>query len=159
MTQRQLARAAKTSQAAIARYEAGRVLPDLRTLDRLLDSCGHKLAVSAGPTRRTGTESATERPVAVPDDLDEDRFQKADGIVELPAHIRWSGPPRRYNLAKRRERARVYEQVLREGTEDDVRRFVRADDLIDLWPDLVLPDNVRAAWERWFTRHGRSLPC
>lgn len=159
MTQRELASAAKTSQAAVARYETGRVLPDLRTLDRLLVACGHRLSVEAGPTRRTGRESATARPVAIPNDLDETNSEKAEGTVELPLHIRWSGPERTYDLRKRRDRARVYEQVLREGDEDDVRRFVRTDNLIDLWGELVLPDNVRAAWERWLNEHGRPTGC
>lgn len=159
MTQRDLALAAKTSQAAVARYETGRVLPDLRTLDRLLAACGHQLAVEARPTRRTGRESAAVRPVAIPEDLDETVTQKARGIVELPMHIRWSGPERTYDLRKRRDRARVYEQVLREGDENDVRCFVRVDDLVDLWDELVLPDHVREAWERWLNHHGHAIGC
>lgn len=42
---------------------------------------------------------------------------KAAGEVELPFHIRWSGPSISYDLNDRADRARVYEQVLREGTE------------------------------------------
>jgi transcriptional regulator with XRE-family HTH domain len=159
LTQRDLARAAHTSQAAIARYEAGRVLPELRTLDRLLDACGHRLAVDASPTRRTGDETATARPVAIPGDLDDPAIDKADGLVELPLHIRWSGPARAYDLRARRDRARVYEQVLREGNEDDIRRYVRLEDLLDLWDELVLPDHVRAAWDRWLAARGRAAGC
>lgn len=159
MTQRQLALLARTSQAAIARYEAGRVLPDLRTLDRLLGACGHSLSVSAGPTRRTGHESAAVRPVAVPGDLDDAGADGADGVVELPVHIRWSGPQRSYDMHRRRDRARVYEQVLREGDEHDVRRFVRATDLVELWDDLVLPGHVRSAWQPWIERHRQATRC
>lgn len=36
-------------------------------------------------------------------------------------------------LSDPRDRARVYEQVLREGNEDDVRWFIRVDELMDLW--------------------------
>lgn len=97
---------------------------------------------------------------AVPDDLDTTHVEKASGMVELPLHIRWSGPPRSYDLADRQQRARVYEQVLREGNEDDVRRFVRVDDLIDLWDELVLPRHVCRAWAEWLERHrGVSLTC
>ncbi len=84
---------------------------------------------------------------------------KAVGVVELPPHIRWSGPPRTYDLDKRRDRARVYEQVLREGTEDDVRHFVSLDELVDLWDELVLPDHVRAAWDRWFATRADAIRC
>jgi len=53
--------------------------------------------------------------------LDHPSVVKATGRVELPLHIRWSGPPIIYALADRTDRARVYEQVLREGTEGDVK--------------------------------------
>jgi len=103
---------------------------------------------------------ATAQVPAVPEDLDDENLAKASGVVELPMHIRWSGPPRRFDLSDRRERARVYEQVLREGNEDDVRWFVRVDDLIDLWDELVLPRHVRQAWADWVERHrGLSLSC
>lgn len=93
------------------------------------------------------------RPVAVPEDLDNPTLPKARGPIELPLHIRWSGPPIAYNLDNRADRARVYEQVLREGTEDDVRYYVDADQLRDLWDELVLPAAVRQAWAGWFRRH------
>ena len=53
-----------------------------------------------------------------------------------PLRVRWRGPPRRYDLADRADRARVYEQVLTEGTEDDVRLYVVLAELIDLWQNL-----------------------
>jgi hypothetical protein len=93
----------------------------------------------------------------VPDDLDGPGVSKAGGRVELPLHLRWSGPPIVYDLTDRADRARVYEQVLREGTDDDVRFYVDADELAELWDELVLPPTVRRAWLDWFRRHGRSL--
>ena len=103
---------------------------------------------------------ATAQVPAVPDDLDVADVEKVTGVVELPLHIRWSGPDRRYDLTDRQQRARVYEQVLREGNEDDVRRFIRPDELVDLWDELVLPRNVRHAWAAWLERHrGVSLYC
>ena len=47
MSQRQLAARAGTSQSAVARYEAARVLPDIDTLYRLLFACGQRLELSA----------------------------------------------------------------------------------------------------------------
>jgi hypothetical protein len=85
------------------------------------------------------------RPVAVPVDLSTAK-PKANGRIELPSHIRWSGAPLTYDLDNRSDRARVYEQVLREGTESDVRFYVEAEQLIDLWDELVLPPPVREAW-------------
>jgi hypothetical protein len=86
------------------------------------------------------------RPVAVPADLDTSLLPKASGRVELPLHVRWSGGPIVYDLDDRADRARVYEQVLREGSEDDVRHYIDADQLLDLWDELVLPAAVRRVW-------------
>src|SRR5579872_7447704 len=93
------------------------------------------------------------RPVAIPDDIEDPRLKEASGQAQLPFHIRWSDPGLTYDLTNRADRARVYEQVLREGTEDDVRYFVDIDMLLDLWDDLVLPPTVRRAWADWFERH------
>lgn len=49
LTQRQLAERAGTSQAAIARYEKARVMPDLATVFRLLRSCGFDLRLDLQP--------------------------------------------------------------------------------------------------------------
>jgi hypothetical protein len=62
----------------------------------------------------------------------------------------------RYDLGTRSDRIRVYEQVLREGTEEDVRFFVDVDQLRELWDELVLPPSVRRAWASWF-RSQRSV--
>ncbi len=94
--------------------------------------------------------------MAVPDDLDDPSLVKASGKVALPLHVRWSGPPIVYDLDKRADRARVYEQVLREGTEDDVRYYIDADQLRDLWDELVLPPTVRQAWTGWLQGHPQS---
>lgn len=65
-----------------------------------------------------------------------------------------------YDLSVRRDRARVYEQVLREGTEEDVRRFIDVDELIDLWDELVIPRHVRRAWADWLEDHrGINVSC
>lgn len=100
------------------------------------------------------------RPVAVPNDVDAPALVKARGRVELPLRVRWSGPPKVYDLSDPRDRLRVYEQVLREGTDEDVRRFIEVDVLIELWDELVLPPHVRGAWARWLDAHrGISLAC
>jgi transcriptional regulator with XRE-family HTH domain len=163
LSQRALAERAGTSQAAIARYETGRHVPDLRTLTRLVAACGLELSLDVRPADapdkrrgRSGSESAVVRPVAVPGDVDDPAINKASGIVELPERVRWSGPPRTYDLSDRQDRARVYEQVLREGSDDDVRRFIRLDDLADLWDDLLVPGHVRDAWEPKLRGHARK---
>jgi hypothetical protein len=63
---------------------------------------------------------------------------KAHGKVTLPLSVYWSGPSV-YDLDDPWERARAYEQVLREGTDDDVRRFVEVDQVIELWTGWSCP--------------------
>ena len=79
-------------------------------------------------------------------------------MITLPTRVRWSSPSRRYDLADRGQRARVYEQVLVEGTADDVRRFIEVDELVALWDELYLPDHVRGAWASWLARHPGVQP-
>ena len=102
---------------------------------------------------RSRTLGPAARPVAVPEDLDDPALEKATGRVELPFHIRWSRPSVSYDLDDRADRGRVYEQVLREGTEEDVRYYVDAAKLRELWDELVLPPAVRSAWAGWLRRH------
>src|SRR5438128_2614548 len=108
--------------------------------------------MAATRTRRLGPAS---RPVAVPADCGASP-PKASGVVELPLHIRWSGPPVTYDLEDTADRARVYEQVLREGTEDDVRFYIDAARLLELWGELVLPPPVREAWASWIEDRRRA---
>jgi len=96
----------------------------------------------------------------MPIDVDSKDLVKASGVVELPLHVRWSEPRMRYDLGIRADRIRVYEQVLREGTEDDVRFFVDVDQLRELWDELVLPPSVRRAWASWFkSQRSVELEC
>lgn len=98
------------------------------------------------------------RPVAIPDDICDATLVKASGLVELPLRISWSEPSITYDLSRRADRLRVYEQVLREGTEDDVRYHVDVEELARVFDELVLPPYVRAAWSEWFRRRGRDRP-
>ena len=104
---------------------------------------------------RTRTErlGPAARPVVVPEDFGDSSVPKAVGEVELPLHIRWSGPSITYDLNDRADRARVYEQVLREGTERDVSYYVDKEHLRELFDELVLPPAVRREWAAWLRRH------
>jgi hypothetical protein len=92
------------------------------------------------------------RPVELPEDVDDRAITKASGRIQLPLHVRWSGPPKTYDLDDRRDRSRVYEQVLREGTREDIRFYIDVDELLELWDDLVLPSYVRRVRANWFSR-------
>jgi hypothetical protein len=82
-------------------------------------------------------------PPEIPDDVDDPTVEKASGVVVvLPRRVDWSPPDPTYDLSDLWQRNRVYEQVLREGTADDVRHFIDVDLLLDLWDELILPPAV-----------------
>jgi len=97
--------------------------------------------------------------VSIPDDVDAPGVVKASGLVELPHHVCWSGVPRTFDLAVRSDRCRVYELVLREGTDEDVRTYIRVAELLDLWDELTLPEHTRAKWRRWLDARGYDRPA
>jgi hypothetical protein len=88
----------------------------------------------------------------VPNRLPQQPVECALAVVELPLTLNWLRPGRVFRLAERADRARVYEIVLREGGSDDVLRYIDGALLVDLWPDLVLPRDVRAAWSPLITQ-------
>lgn len=49
LTQRQLAERAGTSQSAVARYERAKAMPDIHTLQRLVEACGFDLRYTIQP--------------------------------------------------------------------------------------------------------------
>ncbi|WP_412543886.1 hypothetical protein R8Z50_15755 [Longispora sp. K20-0274] len=70
------------------------------------------------------------------------------GVVELPISLCWQ-PNRAFDLASDYRRRALYQNVLREaGRYADLDTFLNRDVLLELWPRLVLPKGVRAAWER-----------
>jgi integrase len=109
--------------------------------------------------RDTGNVSAmgyaAVRPYTVPDTLDE-LTGPTKGIVELPGHLDW-GPRREYNLDDFSDSRLFYMRVIRESMHvEDLRRFLNAQVLMRLWPQLVLPARVRALWEDRFPSLGRA---
>jgi hypothetical protein len=88
---------------------------------------------------------ADVRPYAVPDTLGE-LAGPASGVVELPAHLAWSGL-RVYDLGDERQLGLLYETVIRESMDiADVGRYLNAAVLVRVW----LPVRVRRAWEQRF---------
>lgn len=145
LSQGETARRARTSRPTLSAYERGRKSPTLATAQRLLAVTGHELAVT--PLIDV-VEHVTPRGrlVAVPNALPRLPIQQALARVTLPLHLTWSPVPRVYHLADRRQRARVYEIVLREGGPADIRTLIDGALLVDVWEELVLPRDVRTAW-------------
>lgn len=145
LSQQELARRAGTSQPTLSAYERGLTSPTLAVAERIIRSSGHELDLVAQVNFMTHLGPRGE-PFLVPNELWRLELTLAFTDVQLPSHLHWSGPSRVFQLADRQDRARVYEIVMREGTEADLLTYIDGALLLDLWSDLVLPAPLRAAW-------------
>jgi transcriptional regulator with XRE-family HTH domain len=151
LNQGELAERARTSRPTLSAYEHGRKTPTVDTMSRLLAAAGARIELAPLISwqqvlldlGRTGW---------VPDTLWRLPVATALADVVLPLELNWSGSGRTYRLRDRRQRARLYEVVLREGEPADLERYLDGALLVDAWPDLVLPRGLRAAWRNVIDR-------
>jgi transcriptional regulator with XRE-family HTH domain len=146
LSQSELARRSGTSRPTLCAYEHGRVSPTLDTLERILDATDHDLVVRPRLHWHTVPQRGG-RLASIPDGLPDLDPVAAFRRLELPLHLEWSRKDRCVDLAERRQRARIYETVLREGGADDISRIVDGVLLVDLWDELVLPHRIREGWQ------------
>lgn len=146
LSQEELAHRALTSRPTVSAYEHGRKSPTLDTAARLLAATGHVLEATR-QVEFTEHALARGRAAIVPDRLPRLTVSHAMRTVVLPLHLNWSEPGRSFALSNRADRARAYEIVLREGQPTDITTYVDGVLLVDLWDELVLPRELRAAWE------------
>ncbi|MFC0546756.1 helix-turn-helix domain-containing protein [Kutzneria chonburiensis] len=147
MSQSELARRAHTSQPTLSAYENGRTSPTLDTAARLLAETGHHLTIDADVTFAQ-LLTKRGRPFWVPSHLPRLPLRQALATVTLPLHLNWSTPGARFDLRDRPERLLCYEIVLREGKPADILTYVDGALLVDLWPEMVLPRDIRDAWDQ-----------
>jgi hypothetical protein len=129
----------------VSAYEHGRKSPSLDTVDRLVSAAGYELDVRPR-IEFVGVPAGRGRAVRVPTRLPRLAVELALAAVELPVRLNWSRPGRVFRLSDRGDRARVYELVLREGSDADVLAYIDGALMVDLWDELVLPRAVRGAW-------------
>lgn len=146
LSQSALAGRAGTSRTTLSAYEHGRKSPTLATVQRVLDSAGYELTYQR---RVHFAEHALRRgrPIFVADRLWRLSIARAFASVTLPLELNWSKPGSTFDVADRRQRARCYEIVLREGMPADIRKYIDGALLVDLWAELVIPREMRAAWQ------------
>lgn len=146
LSQEDLATRAGTSRPTLSAYEHGRKSPTLTTVERLLDSAGFELTAE----RRVNFAErplSRGRPIVVADRLWRLAIRDAFATVTLPLGLNWSRAGATFDLSDRRQRARCYEVAFREGTANDLLRYVDGALLVDLWDELVLPREIRGAWQ------------
>jgi transcriptional regulator with XRE-family HTH domain len=137
---------AGTSRPTLSAYEQGRKAPVVDTLERLLTASGHRLDVVPVVSWRQ-VDVGRGRTAPVPDVLWRLPVETVFADVVLPLQVSWSSPGRAYQVRDRRQRARLYEVVLREGGTEELMRYLDGPLLVDLWDELVLPRAIRQAWQ------------
>lgn len=143
LTQAELGFRAGVARPNVAAYEGGRRQPLFDSAVELLGAAGAHLVVEP-PVMWTWTDDL--RPYAVPSRLWRLPVAAALGSFEPGVTLWWSGPSRTFDLARRGDRLRLYEIVLREGRSTDIESVVDGLLLCEAWPDLVLPRRLEAAW-------------
>jgi hypothetical protein len=74
---------------------------------------------------------------------------QADGTVTLPHRLYWTRGGRVFDLSSRDDALDMYEAVLDAAASPaDVARWLNGKVLADLWPEIFLGRDKRAAWER-----------
>lgn len=146
LSQEEFAARGGTSRPTLSAYEHGRKSPTLATATRLLDTVDYEL-VAEPRVNFTEVPLRRGRPIFVSDRLWRLAVPDAFADAALPLGLNWSRPGAVFRLRDRRQRARCYEIVLREGSPSDLLGFIDGALLVDLWDDLVVPRDVRAAWQ------------
>jgi transcriptional regulator with XRE-family HTH domain len=144
--QAELAALSGTSQPTLSAYERGKKTPGLAVAERIVNAAGWNIALQP---RVSFTEHAAPTgfrfPFTVPDRL---------WRLEAPACFRtikffdliddndkfW------WDLSMRGDRKLVYERLLTYGDEASLRLFLDAALLIDLWPEMDVPEPMRTHW-------------
>lgn len=148
-TQIDIAWSAGTSRTTLSAYEHGRKSPTLDTAERILEAAGFEFGLERKVEFRDH-QTARGRPFSVPDRLFRLPLERALATVALPRHLAGSGAPHDLadlaDLADRATRRLVYMRVLGEGRPADIRAYIDGALLLDLWPELILPAEVRRAW-------------
>jgi hypothetical protein len=97
-----------------------------------------------------GLRYADHRPYPDPPEHLVDLTGPTAGRIELPLSIDW-GPKRSYDMAADADRRAVYEVVLQEAVNAvEIARYVNGAALVEVWPRLWLPQQVRQRWETRF---------
>lgn len=145
LTQADLAALAGTSRPTLSAYESGRKSPTLATTERILEVAGFALGLD--PTVEF-TERFTnhQRPFYVANRLWRLPVEQALATVVLPIHLNWSTTGEAFDLRNRHRRMHCYEIVLREGSGREIMTYVDGVFLVDLWPEIFLPKEIKTAW-------------
>ncbi|MFH5824357.1 helix-turn-helix domain-containing protein [Georgenia sp. AZ-5] len=146
LSQRRLAELARTQQSSVSEYESRRKSPTLEVVERLLDAADAELAL-----KRRVEFVYVEDPVlayfAVPNRLWQVPVPLCFSRVQVFPFMGYADGKEIWDLSDSRERIEFYELVLCRGLDEMLLETVDAALLVEAWPNMHLPDSVRAAWQ------------
>ncbi|WP_182481322.1 helix-turn-helix domain-containing protein [Nocardioides immobilis] len=145
LTQAELARRGGTTQSAVSMYERRRKVPMLDVAERLMQAAGADLGmvttvvweVDFLPGLKAFWYPDRLWRVEVPGCFDTVRMPDLVGHTEQGE----------WDLRDRTDRRGLYENLLVEGDQHMIMRWVDGALLVVAWSELVLPEKIRAAWE------------
>ncbi|KAE8764784.1 helix-turn-helix domain-containing protein [Georgenia thermotolerans] len=146
LSQRRLAELARTQQSSVSEYESRRKSPTLEVVERLLDAADAELAVK----RRVEfvyVEDPALGSFPVPNRLWQVPVPLCFSRVQVFPFGAYADGKEIWDLSDPSERAEFYELVLCRGLDDMLLETVDAALLVEAWPNMDLPDSVRAAWQ------------
>jgi transcriptional regulator with XRE-family HTH domain len=153
LSQRRLAELARTQQSSVSEYESRRKSPTLEVVERLLDAADAELAVRPMvfwefvEHPKFGTFGVPDRLWSVPIPDCFARVQAWKYVFPAEVYSGWTEDLRVWDLADEGERIDFYELVLQHGASPMIEGAVDGLLLVQAWPRLNLPDEVRAAWQ------------
>ncbi|MFG1711077.1 helix-turn-helix transcriptional regulator [Nonomuraea sp. M3C6] len=137
LNQKALASVSGTSRTTLSAYEHGRKSPTLETAGRILDAAGFRLVLEA-KVEFAARVTGDGRTFHVPSRLTRLPVAAALGVVRLREGV--------YDLADRDSRRAAYTVLLCEGGAQELLDHVDGVLLVELWDELVLPQDIRAEW-------------
>ena len=143
LTQGDLARRAQTQQSSISEYERKRKSPTLDVVERLLDAADAKLLVDPLPLWNVDTIDD----YYVPERLWRVPTPQCFARVQVWFFRSLTGGKDIWDLADRQDRIEFYEIALQQGTDDLMEATVDGALLVEAWADMIIPDDLRAAWQ------------
>ena len=135
-------------------YERGLKTPNLAVAERIVEAAGYRLDLVT-QVRFTQHTAPAVGAFWVPDRLWRGKLPECFAKVYLDDAIRFRGVTR-FDLRRRPQRRRLYELLMRRGRPDELIDWIDGALLVDLWPDLKVPEPIRQAWRPAVTVAGNG---
>lgn len=145
--QAELATRSGTSQPTLSAYERGKKTPGLAVAERIVNAAGWNMALQP---RVSFTEHPAPPgfrfPFTVPDRLWRLEAPACFRTIKFFDLIDEDNDRFWWDLSIRADRKLVYERLLTYGDEGSLRLYLDAALLIDLWPEMDVPEPMRTEW-------------